>query len=296
MLILYGTKYNYIDVTDICFKNILKENIIIIPARDEYRSNLFTDPCIGLLKKIFIIDNLDFVLEFNDTMQVNINTIDKKIIFYYDVDWRLQKIHSQLKIKYGSLLDELPEQKMVAKYIIGNEKILELGGNIGRNSLVIGSILKEKNNTNFVCLESDPEIAEKLIENRDMNNLNFHVESSALSKRSLIQREWNTIVSNEVLDGYKKIKTISLEELYNKYEINFDTLVLDCEGAFYEILIDFPELLNNINLIIMENDYNDINQKKYVDKVLLDNSFQLHYKEVGGWGPCQENFFEVWKK
>ena len=296
MLILYGTKDNYIDVTDICFKSILKENLIIIPPRDEYRCNLFTDPCIGILKKIFIIDNSDFVYEFNDTMQVNINIIDKKIIFYYDVDWRLQKIHSQLKINYGSLWDELPEQKMVAKYIIGNENILEIGGNIGRNSLVIGSILKEKNNTKFVCLESDPEIAEKLIENRDMNNLNFHVESSALSKRSLIQKEWLTMESNEVLDGYKKIKTISLEELYNKYEINFDTLILDCEGAFYEILIDFPELLNNINLIIMENDYTDINKKKYIDKVLLDNSFQVDYKEGGGWGPCQENFFEVWKK
>ena len=46
----------------------------------------------------------------------------------------------------------------------------------------------------------------------------------------------------------------------------------------------------------MENDYTDINKKKYIDKVLLDNSFQVDYKEGGGWGPCQENFFEVWKK
>lgn len=185
---------------------------------------------------------------------------------------------------------------MVAKYLTGFEKVLELGGNIGRNSLVISTILGKKNNKDFVCLESHPDIAKQLIENRNLNNLNFHVENSALSKRSLIQNGWNTMVSNEVLDGFKKINTITLNELYNKYNIQFDTLVLDCEGAFYEILIDFPELLDTINLIIMENDYNDINKKNYIDKMLIENNFKLDYKEAGGWGPCQENFFEVWKK
>jgi FkbM family methyltransferase len=296
MLILYGTKNNYINVTDVCFQNLLKDEIITIPSRDINRANLFTDPCIGLQKKIFIIDNLDLLHEFNDTMQITINTMEKKIIFNYDVDYRLYNIHSNLSIKYGSLMDELPEQKMVAKYIVGFEKILEIGGNIGRNSLVISTILKEKNNKNFVCLESDPDIAKQLIENRDLNNLNFHVENSALSKRCLIQKEWLTVESNEVLDGYIKINTITLNELYNKYNIQFNTLILDCEGAFYEILLDFPEILDNVNLIIMENDYTDINKKNYIDKILIENTFKLDYKEGGGWGPCQENFFEVWKK
>ena len=296
MLILYGEKNNYINITDICFKNLLNDGIIIIPSNDTNRSNIFTDPCIGIKKKIFILENLDLLHEFNDTLIIIINTINKQIISNYDVDFRLNNIHSQLSIKYGSLNDELPEQKMVAKYLNGFEKILELGGNIGRNSLVIGTILKEKQNKNFVCLESDPNTAKQLIENRDLNNLDFHVESSALSKRSLIQREWLTKESNEILDGYIKVNTITLNDLYKKYNIQFNTLILDCEGAFYEILLDFPEILDNINLIIMENDYIDINKKIYIDKILIENTFKLDYKEAGGWGPCQENFFEVWKK
>lgn len=296
MIISYGTEDNNINVTDICFKNILNDGTIIIPSHDSERSNLFTDPCIGIKKKIFILENLDLLYEFNDTMQITINTINKQISFDYNVDLRLFQIHSQLNIKYGFFTEELPEQKMVAKYLNGFEKVLEIGGNIGRNSLVIGTILKEKNNKNFVCLESYPDISKQLIENRDLNNLNFHVENSALSKRSLIQSGWLTKESNEVLDGYIKINTITLNELYNKYNIQFDTLILDCEGAFYEILLDFPELLNNINLIIMENDYFDINKKNYVDKILIENNFKLYYKEAGGWGPCEENFFEVWKK
>ena len=84
--------------------------------------------------------------------------------------------------------------------------------------------------------------------------------------------------------------------LKNKYNINFDTLILDCEGAFYYILMDMPEILNNIKLIIMENDYFEISFKNYVDEILKNNNFYIEYSEPGGWGPCCHNFFEVWKK
>ena len=207
---------------------------------------------------------------------------------------KIQIIHSKLKIEYGSLNDELPEQKMVVKYLTGNEKVLEIGGNIGRNSLVIASILG--NNNNFVTLESDPVISSQLKQNRDSNNMNFYIENSALSKRKLIQKGWDTIPSDTLLEGYKWINTITLDELINKYNIEFNTLVLDCEGAFYHILMDMPEILNNINLIIMENDYWDISKKIYIDKILSENNFKVDYTESGGWGPCQNNFFEVWKK
>ena len=60
--------------------------------------------------------------------------------------------------------------------------------------------------------------------------------------------------------------------------------------------MDMPDILNNINLIIMENDYYNIEHKKFVDSVLLQNNFVNVYKEGGGWGPCHNNFFEVWKK
>ena len=145
-------------------------------------------------------------------------------------------------------------------------------------------------------METDNNIADQLIENRNLNNFTFHVENSALSKRNLIQIGWDTIESNNLLDGYKSVKNITLEELYSKYNIQFDTLVLDCEGALYYILMDMPELLDNIKLIIMENDYWDISKKNYVDSILKKCNFYVDYVESGGWGPCYSNFFEVWKK
>jgi FkbM family methyltransferase len=297
MKIYYGTINNFIDVTDICIEKLSNSNIITIPSGDGNRAHYLTDPLPGIYKKIFIEIN-ETVTEYDDLIQIKINTIDYTINTMHEneINDKVAKLHSTLKLNYGSFKEELPEQKMAIRYLTGNEKILEIGGNIGRNSLVIASILGNNNSTNFVTLESDLNIARQLTENRDLNNFHFHIESSALSNRKLIQRGWETIPSDVLLDGYNWINTISLANLKTKYNIEFDTLVLDCEGAFYYILMDMPEILNNIKLIIMENDYLDITHKNYINDILLQNNFIRHYSECGGWGPCYDNFFEVWCK
>lgn len=295
MKIYYGTTNMRIDVTNICLSKLTNNNIITIPSGDGNRANYFSDPLHGILKKIIIIND-DISSEYDELTQIKINLINNTIttINENDINNKINNIHSKLKINYGSFNDELPEQKMAVRYLTGNEKVLEIGGNIGRNSLIIASLLENSNN--LVTLESDENIAELLKTNRDLNNFNFHIENSALSNRRLIQRGWETIPSDNLIDGYNWINTITLNNLKTKYNIEFDTLILDCEGAFYYILMDMPEILNNINLIIMENDYHDISQKNYIDKVLSSNNFIVSYTESGGWGPCYNNFFEVWKK
>jgi len=304
--IFYGIINNNIEVTQIVFKNCVKHNIALIPSSDFKRANIFGDRLVNVLKSIFIKNEDDILVEYDHTKDIYID-VDKNIIFsenipeyimniYPDFKEKLDNIHKNLKIDFGSFKDEYPEQLMATRYLSGNEKVLELGGNIGRNSLVIAYILNKNGNNNFVSLECDDIIAKKLCHNKDINKLNFHIENSALSKRKLIQRGWETFCSDILLEGYRNVNTITLEDLYSKYNINFDTLVLDCEGAFYYILMDMPEILDSIKLIIMENDYNNIEHKKYIDNILLSKNFSVNYSEAGGWGPCYSNFFEVWKK
>jgi len=292
MRIYYGIKNNMIDVTSICLSKLTHNDIITIPSGDSNRAYYFTDPLVGVLKEILIIDNNNEYY-YNSSYSININLSNNKI--YYNQEHNYDKIkylHSKLIIKYGNLNEELPEQLMAIKYLTGDEKVLEIGGNIGRNSLIIASIV---NNNNFVTLECDENIAKQLTENKELNNFTFNIENSALSNKKMIQKGWETIQSEKLLDGYNWVNTITLNELNNKYNINFDTLILDCEGAFYYILYDMPEILNNIKLIIMENDYHDISHKKYIDEVLIKNNFSRDYVEGGGWGPCSNYFFEVWK-
>jgi FkbM family methyltransferase len=289
MIITYGTPKYSIDITDICFTRLNNNGTIMIPFGDHNRSRFFGDPCPNVLKSIYI-NNVEYK---NDT-RIKINNETIVIVDDNYVNNCLENIHSKLKINYGNFNQELPEQRMVARYFTGNEKVLELGGNIGRNSLIIGSLVND-----FVVLEPDTDSFNKLSENKNMNNLNFFVENSALSKRNLIQQGWHTIESDVLLDGYTPVNIISLQELNNKYNINFNTLVIDCEGAFYWILLDFPEILNGINLIIVENDYIDISHKEYIDNVLNISGFYVDYSESGGWAftcPYSKNFFEVWKR
>jgi FkbM family methyltransferase len=223
--ICYGTIDRQIDITKIAIEKCCCQNILTIPANDITRVALFGDPSVGYLKYIFIRNNI--------TQYTSVIDETQEIVVNLSVEAVLHSIHQQLKLEHGTFNDEYPEQLMAVKYIKGNEKVLEIGGNIGRNSLIIGYLLNKCNNNNFVTLESDSDICVKLKHNRDINKLDFFVEDMALSKRNLIQTGWNTIVSDELLEGYKQVKTITLDNLKEKYKIDFDTLVLDCEGAFY---------------------------------------------------------------
>jgi len=303
MKIFYGINNKYIDITDFCFNTLRIHDLIVIPNNDNYRAFIFGDPLVGVKKNIYIVnDNNLFELDQKYIIKIYLsknyfNIVDEEITYN-----KIQEIHKTLKINYGSLIDEFPEQLMATRYLTGNEKVLEIGGNIGRNSLVIGRLLNDSKN--LLVIESDEKIYEQLTENRNINYMNFSIENSAISKRRLVQKGWDTIVideNEEVPAGYKLINTITFDGLKQKYpefygEKPIDTMVIDCEGAFYYILMDFPKILDNIKLVIMENDYKEKFMKDYVDMILKENGFKLDYYQAGGWGPSQKNFFEVWKK
>ena len=299
----YGIPSQLVDITDKVTRLADQNGIVNIPASDNSRADIFGDPLYGILKSLYITNvDTNTIIEYDNTKQIIINILTGEVI---EIDTRpesdkaidrLAGLHTKLQIRYGSFTEEYPEQLMAARFLTGTEKVLEIGGNIGRNSLVIASILQAVGNTDMVTLECDPDIAAQLTENRDLNGLKFHIEASALSKNKLIQRGWDTMESKKLLPGYKWVPTITLAKLYAKYNIRFDTLVLDCEGAFYYILRDMPEILDPVNLIIMENDYHNIDHKNAVDRVLGEAGFTSIYQEAGGWGPCQSKFFEVFRK
>jgi len=295
MIIKYGITNNNIDITDICLSKLkLNNKTIIIPAGDQNRANYFSDPVPGHLKKIIIIDNE--ITEYDHNLMIKIDLGNNLITTLNDsdIETKLVEIQNKLVLNHGKFYDEYPEQRISIRYLTGDEKVLEIGGNIGRNSLIISSILKDS--SNLLVLECNKEIAEQLEENKILNGFNFNIEKSALSKKKLIQKDWFTKVSDTLEDGYNFVNTITLNELNKKYKLNFDTLVLDCEGSFYYILLEFPEILENVNLIIMENDYTNVSDKEYVDKVLIENNFYTNYVECGGFQPFFNNFYEVWIK
>jgi hypothetical protein len=60
-----------------------------------------------------------------------------------------------------------------------------------------------------------------------------------------------------------------------------------------------PDILTNINKIIMENDYLDLSHKRYIDNVLGENGFSVIYSKAGDdtvFAPCKDYFYQVWSK
>jgi len=300
MIIRYGTQNTQIDITPTVYTRCMKSSIIYIPPDDNKRATLFTDPLYGILKSVFIDAN-----EYKADTPIYIDTVSNTVytenvpphIAEVYPEAVLASLHKKLILRHGSFRDEFSEQKMAVRFLHESDKVLEIGGNIGRNSLIIASLVKDS----LVTLESDPGIARQLEENRDANGMRFAIEASALSLRPLIQKGWDTVVSDVVLDGYKKVPTITLDELRKKYPMPFTALVLDCEGAFYYILHDMPEILDGIQTILMENDYRNESHKEYIDSTLRQKGFTCVYTEALGSEydylhfPCKSNFFEAWR-
>ena len=307
MNIIYGIQGSQIDVTSILMSTHMKSFVIYIPPDDNVRAKLFTDPIFGKLKFIFV-NGQSYGADtpiFIDTVTKMVHTItipDYVTALYPEeaLAAKLSAIHRNLTLVHGSFRDEFPEQKMAVRFLKPDDRVLEIGGNVGRNSLIIGSIV---NQNSLVVLESDPNIAKQLEENRDANGMTFAIEASALSARPLVQRGWDTMVSDTVPEGYKRVNTISLSSLRAKYPnaAPFNTLVLDCEGAFYYILTDMPDIIDGITTIIMENDYYDRSHKEYIDATLTSRRFTCVYSEALGPEyafkkfPFSSNFFEVWQ-
>jgi len=274
MSIYYGIENNYIDVTYICHLRLKEDGVITIPASDDKRANIFGDPVYGVVKHIKILDNIYLSNEVVIIKGVDLfnpkenrtnwwNNVGKNL----SITDRVKGIHQHLCLDYGSMHDEIPEQEMALRYIKSTDTVLEIGGNIGRNSCVIGTILDD--DKRLVVLESSPNHARELMHNRNINGFTFHVEPSALSKVKLIQRGWDTYLqsTDEVPAGFIPVPTITLSELRNKYQQKFNVLVADCEGALYQILKDEPSLLDGIETVIIENDFKIYEHKQYVDEV-----------------------------
>ena len=309
-LFYYGIDNNHTDITSLVGQKCILETQqhALIPAGGQNLTALFGDPFPGQTKYIYIYDLVKkTVTKCNETRDIHIYIMNnmiqvvpsKNVIhsIFYNTYMNLLKMQNEINLLFGEWDEELPETLMASHWLKGHEKVLEIGGNIGRNSLIIGKILQDSRN--LVTMECGQNFANQLEINRDTNNLHFHIEKSALSKRKLIQKQWTVFESNDekIPEGYERVKTITLPELRAKYPIEFDTLVLDCEGAFYTIVLDYPEILDNIKLVIVENDYTKLHEKQYVDKMLIERGLKCVYSDSGGWlhdHPCVNNFYEVW--
>lgn len=313
---------HYVNITADIFSKCFKDDGIYIPAGDGERVDIIGfDPYPNILKHIMILDdksdkhiftyNKDVVIRFpsistqlRDLQNPKIwwNSIGKYI---EDPSERLNALHKHLTLHYTSFGEglelEYPEQLMIMKYLKEDDKVLEIGGNIGRTSHIIQTILN--NPYNHIIMECKEETAKKLRYNLDHNSYTqARIETAALSKNPLcfIDGLPRPYIDGTLSDDIIKVPSISYSAICEKYGVDFDVLVADCEGSLYYIFGEDPDILDRIHTVVMENDYTDITHKKAVDTVLRSKGFRCVYRERSvpwaSWSCCFDYFYEVWKK
>jgi FkbM family methyltransferase len=158
----------------------------------------------------------------------------------------------------GNLIDisnvEKPEQDLANQYIVSNDIVLELGARYGSVSCVINSKLNNKNNQ--VVVEPDERVWEALERNKQVNNCEFNIVKGFISKKNLglahLDREYGTTC---VEQSNSSIPSYTLEEISEKYNLQFNVLVADCEGFLECFFDENPTFFDTLRLIIFEADY-----------------------------------------
>ena len=203
----------------------------------------------------------------------------------------------------SNLNEEIPEQLMAVKHITPDSIVLELGGSIGRNSCVINSILDNK--SNHIVVEPSTGELTTLTQNRDSNHFGFFIENSAISNVPLYSLGWQTYTVQ--IPNSVQVKTIDYNDLLEKYKLKFNTLVIDNEGHFVGMLKDYPAILDDIRLLIIEHDFNTEDDLCYFKQIMTQSGFIMSdmFLKNERYGPginwvdglnTDPVFVSVWKK
>ena len=180
---------------------------------------------------------------------------------------------------YGNKVDvehiEKNEQDLANYFILENDVVLELGARYGSVSCIINSKLNNKKNQ--VVVEPDDRVWDALERNKVNNNCEFNIVKGFISNKKLDLTNLDVCLGGYgatfIESNDTKIPSYSLDEIINKYNLNFNVLVADCEG-FLEVFFDEnPNFYDNLRLIIFEADYTEKCNYDKIKSKLIEKKF-----------------------
>jgi hypothetical protein len=164
---------------------------------------------------------------------------------------------------------EHDEQNLVHKYIVSNDIVLELGARYGTVSVIINNNLNNINKYKHYVVEPDNNVWDALEKNKLNHNSKFKIIKGIISKKKHSLTNYSNYGTRALKNDNGNIKIFDIPDE------KFNTLVVDCEGCFYEFYNEFPDFVNNLDKIILECDYgDDIDYKTIIDK-LINNNFYI---------------------
>jgi FkbM family methyltransferase len=187
----------------------------------------------------------------------------------------------------GELIDhrslESIEQHQASQYIHHNAVVLELGARYGTVTCAISAKLANKEA--LVTVEPDARVWQALEGNIARNNCKAHIVKGFISSTPMsLSNHGYGSTSSRCSDS--TISNVTLAEIQEKYSVQFDTLVADCEGFLEQFFDENPTFMDKLTLVIFEKDYPQKCNYAKIDAALKERGFT-----------CIVNgFHSVWKK
>lgn len=139
--------------------------------------------------------------------------------------------------------------------------VLELGACIGVVSTLINKRIS--NPQNHVALEANPQLIEHLNKVKQDNGCEFKIVNAFLSAYPNNTKDFsihpNHIMGGRlgIFSGFEQIKCqgITMQQLQEKFDLTFDTIVMDIENGEYELYYDgffSKENMKNIKSMMIE--------------------------------------------
>jgi hypothetical protein len=173
--------------------------------------------------------------------------------------------------------NELPEQLFAVRHIRADDCVLELGGNRGRCSLTLASLLRSAKDQ-LVVVEIDPASCQQLSHARDLCGWKFSILCGAIAAGRLAFQEWHSRKvgpHEELAAEWTEAHAIPWSRVRDQLSRPFTALVADCEGCLPTILEETPEILDTIQTILIEHDHNDAKQAESFEQVVRSRGFEM---------------------
>lgn len=174
--------------------------------------------------------------------------------------------------------DERIEQYLCSRFIPKEAKVLEIGGRYGSVSVCINKTLADP--TQHVVVEPDPIVLPALKHNRQVSQSKFAIVEGVIGRKPLylVERGYASFAAVTPVEGGRPLPAYSLAQVMATHRVEFDTLVVDCEGCFGSFWKENPTFFDQLKTVILENDRASPAECRENEQMLRDKGFRRVYK------------------
>jgi len=162
------------------------------------------------------------------------------------------------------------EQGLAYRYIRPYHKVLELGARYGSVSIITNQIVDDK--SSHYVVEPDKTVWEALESNMKNNDCNFNIIKGIIGsgKHRIVGEGYAKRTITDPSYGESDIET------FNIPDVDFNALIVDCEGFLETFYNENKELFGKLDLMIVECDEPDKCNYQY----LFEEFSKLNFRVV----------------